>query len=286
MKDILTSIKRTPYQSLGSFMILFFTLFLSLFFFTMTSFFYGVLSYVETRPQVIAYFNVDSKEKDILQIKTNIEKTGKTTSVNYVSQKNALKIYKELNKDNPLLLEMVSENILPASIEVFAKKPIYLKEIAEFLKHQKNIDEVNYQKDIVDRLVILTTILRRVSIGILAFLILISIIVLLTTAAFKISVKREEIEVLQLIGASQGYVRKPFILEGLFFGFTSGTTAFLIFYGLFAYFNPFLSSYLSGIPRLSFYNLTGYNLYVFPPSLEYIIFSYLITVIFGMFKIG
>src|SRR3989344_4275344 len=100
MKDILTSIKRAPYQSLGSLLILFFTLFLSLFFFNITSFFYGILSYVETRPQVIAYFDVSSEEKDILNIKSSIEKTGKTSSVNYVSQQEALKIYKDLNKDN------------------------------------------------------------------------------------------------------------------------------------------------------------------------------------------
>ncbi|OGK55182.1 hypothetical protein A3H80_05060 [Candidatus Roizmanbacteria bacterium RIFCSPLOWO2_02_FULL_37_19] len=282
MKDIFVSIKRAPYQSLGSFLILFFTLFLSLFFFNITSFFYGILSYVETRPQVIAYFDVQTKEKDILTIKEAIGKTGKTSSIKYVSQKEALQIYRQLNKDNPLLLEMVSANILPASLEVYAKKPVYLVEIAEFLQKQEGIDEVNFQKMIVDKLVTLTTILRRISTGLFIFLIFITIIVLITTTAFKISVKRDEIEVLQLIGASKWYIRKPFIMEGLFFGFSSGTIAFALFYLVFFYFQPFLSSYLTGLPKLGFYNLTNLNIYVYPPSIEFIALSYVLIIFFGM----
>lgn len=282
MRDIINSIKRAPYQSLGSFLILFFTLFLALFFFNMTSFFYGILSYVETRPQVIAYFDAKTEEKSILSIKTAIEKTGKTASINYVSQQEALKIYRDLNKDNPLLLEMVSANFLPASLEVYAKKPAYLSEIATYLKSQDTVEEVNFQKTIVDKLVTLTTILRRVSTGLFLFLMLISVVVLITTTAFKISVKRDEIEVLQLIGASKWYIRKPFIAEGVFFGFFSGTVAFALFMVIFLYFQPFLTSYLAGIPKLPLYNLGSLNMFVYPPSVEFILLSYVLTIFFGM----
>ena len=282
MRDVINSIKRAPYQSLGSFLILFFTLFLALFFFNMTSFFYGILSYVETRPQVIAYFDAKTEEKSILSIKTAIEKTGKTASINYVSQQEALKIYRDLNKDNPLLLEMVSANFLPASLEVYAKKPAYLSEIATYLKSQDTVEEVNFQKTIVDKLVTLTTILRRVSTGLFLFLMLISVVVLITTTAFKISVKRDEIEVLQLIGASKWYIRKPFIAEGVFFGFFSGTVAFALFMVIFLYFQPFLTSYLAGIPKLPLYNLASLNMFVYPPSLEFILLSYVLTIFFGM----
>jgi cell division transport system permease protein len=207
-----------------------------------------MLSYVETRPQVIAYFDVKTKEADIISLKDQIEKTGKTSSVNYVSQAAALKIYKDLNKDNPLLLEMVSANILPASLEIFATKPVYLSELAEFLRSQPSVDEVNYQKSIVDRLVVLTNILRHISIALLILLLTITVTVLITTTAFKISIKREEIEVLQLIGASKSYIRKPFIVEGMLFGIISGTVAFVLFYAIFFSFQPAISAYLTGLP--------------------------------------
>jgi cell division transport system permease protein len=281
MKEILTSIRRTPYQSLSSFLTLFFTLFLSLFFFNLTSFFNGTLSYVETRPQVTVYFKDEVSEKDIFNLRDKISSSGKTLSIKYISKEDALKIYKELNKNNPLLLEMVTADILPASLEIYANKPEYLSQIAEFLKKQPGIDEVVYQKSIVEKLISLTTVLKRISIFILLFLLVISVIVLMTTTAFKIALKKDEIELMTLLGASKKYIRRPFLYEGLFFGFISGTSAFIIFYLIFLYFNIFLKSYLAGIPRLPFYNLASLNLYVWPPSLNFIALSYLAIIIFG-----
>lgn len=282
MSDLLSSIRRTPYQSLASFLILFFALLLMIFVFNLTGFFSGILSYVETRPQVIAYFNVGTSEKNILTLKKTIEKSGKASEVVYISQDKALKIYKELNSDNPLLLEMVSANILPASLEVYATKPEYLSEISHFLDKEQIVEEVSFQENIVDRLLTLTTILRRTAAGLAIFLVFISIMVLMTTTAFKIALKKEEIDLMQLLGATKFYVRKPFLIEGVFFGFISATTAFVIFYALYALFLPFLSSYLTGIPALSFYGLSNLGLFVFPPSLLFIALSYILAVFFGI----
>lgn len=282
MKEILTSVRRTPYQSLASFLILFFTLFLSLFFFNLTSFFNGVLSFVETKPQVTVYFQNETKEDEISNIKRSVEATGKILSVKYISKQDALEIYRDLNKNNPLLLEMVSADILPASLEIYATKPTYLVEIADYLKKQPGIDEVVYQRDIVNKLLSLTTALRRISLFILSFLLIIAFIVLMTTAAFKIALKKDEIELLRLLGATQFYVRKPFLLEGMFFGFVSGTLAFTIFYSVFLILSPLLSSYLAGIPSLALFGLGSWGLYVWPPSPLFILFSYCITILFGM----
>ncbi len=282
MNEIVTSIKRTPYQSLTSFLVLFFTLFLSLFFFNLTSFFNGILSYVETRPQVTVYFQNPTTEQEIFKIRKEIQASGKTLSINYVSKQEALKIYKELNRNNPLLLEMVTADILPASLEVFASKPEYLLEIAEYLKKQPGIDEVVFQRDIIDKLLTLTKTLRRISLFVFFFLILISIVVLMTTTAFKIALKKNEISLLRLLGASNFYIRKPFLLEGVLFGVGSATLAFSIFYLAYLYFSPFLRSYLAGIPQLSFYNLGSFGIFVWPPTWQFVVLSYFISVLFGV----
>lgn len=282
MRSFLDSAKRTPYQSLASLLILFFTLFMALFFFTLTSFFSSMLSYVETRPQVTVYFNTTTKTDQISRIKDAIVQSQKALSVKYVSQAQALQIYRDLNRDNPQLLEMVSADILPASLEIYAKKPEYLTEIASFLKKQPGVDEVNFQKSIVDKLHTLTTVLRSVSTGIFAFLLFTSIIVLITTTAFKIALKKDEIELLDLLGASKFYIRKPFLQEGLFFGFVSGTASFVLFYGAYFSLKSFLTAYLIGIPSLSFYGLTNLQLFVWPPSVAFITLSYVLTIMFGM----
>lgn len=274
--------RRTPYQSLTSFLILFFTLFMTLFFFTLNSFFYGILSHIESKPQVTVYFKSDTTESDILKVKDAILQSGKSISVKYISRDEALKIYTSLNSDNPLLLEMVSADILPASLEVYAKKPSYLAEIALFLKKQKGVDEVSYQKNVVDQLLSLTEALRKLSLIIFLLLLVIATVVLMTATAFKIALRKDEFELLRYLGASHWYIRKPFLKEGMFFGLVSATAAFAVFYGIFFALRPLLSGYLTGIDRLAFYQFGAYNLYVWPPSALFIGLSYLLALCFGL----
>lgn len=150
MKQLLISIRRTPYQSLAVFSSLFLTLFLSLLLVFCLNFLYGLLGYVESRPQVTIYFQNETSEPSILKVKNELEKSGKVESVKYMSKNDAYALYKQLNKDNPLLLEMVTADILPASLEIFAKKPSYLPEIASYLNNVTGKDEVNFQKNVVD----------------------------------------------------------------------------------------------------------------------------------------
>lgn len=282
MNNIFKSVRRTPYQSLAAFLILFLTLFMALFFFHLTSFFYGFLAYLETKPQVTVYFKTETPESDILKLKSTIVNSGKSLSVKYVSREEALKIYRGLNKDNPLLLEMVSAEILPASLEIYAKKPAYLEEIANFLKKQPGVDEVNFQKNIINQLLSLTAVLRKLSLTIFIFLLVLAIMVLMTMTAFKIALRKDEFELLRYLGASRWYVRRPFLAEGALFGVVSATVAMAVFYGIFLAAEPFLKNYLVGIQPLPFYHLNQFNLFVWPPSLSFIGLAYILTLVFGV----
>lgn len=281
MSEILTSIRRTPYQSMAAFMVLFFTLFLSGALFIAMSFLNGMLGYIETRPQVTAYFQVKTPENDIFKVRDALMQSGKVLSIKYVSKEQAFQIYKALNKDNPLLLEMISSEILPPSLEIFAKEPEFLPQIAEFLKKESAVDEVNFQKDIVDRLLTLTTILRKTTIVFFAFLLLMSIVVLTTTTLFKIALKRDEIELLRLLGATTFYIKKPFLLEGMFFGVLASASSVLLLTGILLYLSPFLSSYLRGIPEL-YLQLSSLRLTVWPFSWQIIAATFLLSALFGI----
>lgn len=281
MKEIFNSIRRTPYQSLAGFLVLFFTLFLSTALFISLSFLYGLLGYVETRPQVTAYFETKTSPEIIFKIRDELISSGKVLSIKYISKEDAYKIYKELNKDNPLLLEMVSADILPPSLEIYAKKPIFLTEIAEYLKKQAAIDEVSYQKDIVERLLNLTTILRKVTLVFFAYLILMSIIVLTTTTLFKIALKKDEIELLRLLGASKFYIQRPFFIEGIFSGIVASLTSSIFSLGILFYFNPFLTSYLKGVNNLVL-NLDFYQIKVWPININFLFITFTLSTLFGI----
>ena len=191
MKDIFVSIIRTPYQSIASFSVLLFTLFLSIFVLFTLTFLYGLLGYVETRPQVTVYFKNQTSENDIFKIREELINSNKVLSIKYISKNDAFKIYKDLNKDNPILLEMVSADILPASLEIYAKKPVYLPEIAEMLKNRSGVDEVDFQKVIIERLINLTNTLKKGALIFFVFLIFNALVTLLAIGHFKIALKKD-----------------------------------------------------------------------------------------------
>ncbi len=281
MKELLTSIRRTPHQSFAVFSSLILTLFLSILLIFCLNFLYGLLGYVESRPQVAIYFQNQVSEADILHVKEQLLSSGKVESVKYISKNDAYNLYKQLNKDNPLLLEMVSPDILPASLEIFAKKPTFLPEIADFLNTVVGKDEVNFQKNVVDKLLSLTSVVRIISISFFSFLMISTIIILMTITHFKVALKRDEIELMRLMGASPSYVRKPFLDESMFLGFVSSTTVYILFLGIIFLVNPALQSYLHGIQTLSV-DIYTFKLTVWPISAIYGVGLYVVLVFFGV----
>jgi len=282
MREFFISIKRTPFQSAASFLVLFFSLFLTLFLFFSLAFSEGFLGYLETRPQITAYFQPKTNENEIFKIRDELNTSGKILSIKYINQQQAFEIYKKMNKDNPLLLEMVSAEILPPSLEIYAKKPIFLPEIAEYLKKQPSIDEVQFQKDILDRLLTLTSILRKIAFGFFIYLFIMTVAVLVTVTHFKIALKKEEIELLSLLGASSFYIRKPFLKESFFMAFFASVFSFsLAFLALF-YFQPFLNSYFQGIPSLAL-NIFNFSLIVWPINWIFLATIFSLSSFFGIF---
>jgi len=281
MKNFFISIKRTPFQSAASFLVLFFSLFLTLFLFITLAFSESLLSYIETRPQITVYFQPKTNENEIFKIRDELNNSGKILSIKYINQKQAFEIYKQMNKDNPLLLEMVSADILPPSLEIYAKKPIFLPQIAEYLKKQASVDEVQFQKDILDRLLTLTSILRKISLTFFIYLFLMTTTVLIAITHFKIALKKEEIEILNLLGASYSYIRRPFLKEAFFMAIFASIFAFSIILAILFYFHPFLNSYLQGISSLSL-NILNLNLLIWPINWSFLSITFLITSLFGV----
>lgn len=281
MKQLLTSLRRTPYQSLAVFSSLFLTLFLTLLLVFCLNFLYGLLGYVESRPQVTIYFQNETSESSILKVKNELEKSGKVESVKYMSKNDAYALYKQLNKDNPLLLEMVTADVLPPSLEIFAKKPSYLPEIANYLNNVTGRDEVNFQKNVVDKLLSLTSVVRTMSLAFFLFLMGSTIIILMTITHFKVALKKEEIELLRLMGATAGYVRKPFMNQAIFLGFIASTVVYGIFAGILFLMYPSMQGYLRGIQSL-FVDLGQYKLVVWPLSIVYAGGLYILLTLFGM----
>jgi len=250
LKTTWKHIRRSPYQALAAIMIMTFTFFVAAILLLAAIGSGVILNYFESKPQITAFFKDKVSNNDISALQTSLKNTGKVSSIKYVSKEEALAIYKEQNKKDPLLLEMVTADILPASLEISATSVTNLKDLYEFTKKQSTVEEVVFQKDVVDTLTSWTGGIRKIGISILFFLSFISILIIVTVIGMKIAIRREEIEILRLIGATNWYIRWPFLIEGMFYGSTGAIVAWGITYIILWRITPFLSSFLSGIPIL------------------------------------
>lgn len=241
-------IRRAPYQALAAVLVMVLTFFLAGVFTLIALGSHQVLRFFETKPQISAFFEEELSSERVGEIRRKLEKTGKVLSFRYVSKPEALKIYQEQNKDEPLLLELVTEEILPSSIEVSAYDAKELGSLAEVLKSEEGVQEVVYQKDIVDTLITWTQTIRFAGIILLSFLTLVSSLVVLTVIGMKIGVKKKEISIMSLLGATKWYIRSPFVLEGVLYGLFGAFLAWTIILVLYFLVRPSLLAFLTGIP--------------------------------------
>jgi len=268
------NIRRNPYQAIACCMVMFLT-FLTLSVFLLLAFgSQKILRFYESKPQAIAFFKDGTTPADVKAIQNALSKSGKVTGFKYVSKEEALKIYRERNKSNPMLLELVTANILPASLEISAQTPDDLKPIAEIVKKEPVVEEVVFPEDVVASLTQATKLIRIVGIVVVGFLITFSTLITTMIIGFKIRIKRDEIETMKLLGASNWFIRLPYILEGIVY---AGTGVLLGWLGSFLvvwYFEPLLKINLGEIANC-----------LFPISLLFI-FALLFFEIFTAVAIG
>ncbi len=244
------NIRRSPFQAAAAIMVMFFTFFVLLIFIILATGSEKVLKFYESKPQAIAFFKDSTKIEDVKAIQNALARLEKVTKIKYVSKEEALKIYQARNKNEPALLELVTANILPASLEVSTQAPEDLAGVAEILKKEPVVEEVIVPEDVVQTLTAATSIIRVVGASVTIFLMFFATLVVLMVVGFKIRLRRDEIEIMRLVGATNSFIRAPFLMEGIFYGFVGAFSSWLIIYMLIWYFTPFLQGYLGEVQLL------------------------------------
>lgn len=257
MKHLKTSwkqIRRTPYQALIAVAIMSLT-FLAISIFAFIVFgSSAVIKYFESKPQVTAFFRDEAQQSDVDNLEKSLTATGKVSKMTYISKQQALQIYKEQNKNDPLLLDLVTADILPSSLEVSTNNVADLGTVAQIMRSSPAVlqdkDGVIYQGDVVQTLTKWTNAIRIIGIALIVVLALVSIFIMMTVIGFKVSQKREEIEIMRLLSATNWYIRWPFVFEGILYGAVGTFVGWIVASSLLLYATPYLESFLKEIPLL------------------------------------
>lgn len=266
----LTTIRRSPYQALTSILMVAVTFFVA---YSFSIFMVGskvVLNHFETQPQILAFFELETDQKIIDEVAKSMKEKNYVSDVKIISQEDALKLYQKDNSDDPLLLELVTSDILPASVEVSGADIESLAKIKEDLEQYNQIEDIEYQEDVISTLnswistIELAGLVTTVVLGTISFLIIMVVI------AMKANAQKKKIQIIRMLGATKWYVKLPYMYEGMIYGFAGSAIGWLAMFAALLYLTPSINYILGNITLL-------------PAPIEFYIIHGISGVILGMF---
>lgn len=211
---------------------------------------------LEQQAQVTLFFKDDFPEAKILELRNQITSDDRVLEVKYISKNDAFDLFKEINKNEPVLLESISPEILPASLEVRTKDIDDLTPLSEEYQTYDGIEEIKFFKDVIDRFRYWSNVIYLGGLALVLIFFTISYTVVLVTLRTVINSKGRELEIMKLVGASDNYVKRPLIFQGLFLSGISSLIAGSVFV-LFSAVVQFTGFYTGGL-SLAF--LSGFNI--------------------------
>ena len=173
----------------------------------------------EKLDKVVFFLKDDAKPKDVNAFIDELDENKKVKKVAYVSKEEALEEFKEGFGENSSILENIpGGNPLPASITVEMKELSYGKEIEDKYKDLPIVEDHNYYYDFVTQMMKIQNGVKYVGAAIVLILVLISVLIIHNTIKIAISNKEKEINIMKYVGATNTYIRGPFLINGIIFG--------------------------------------------------------------------
>lgn len=231
----------------------------------------STLKQLTDKVDVTVYFVTAATEDQVTQLRQSLEALPEVASVTYTSRDQALANFRERHQNDQLTiqaLEELGDNPLGASLEVRAKQTNQYETIAKYLDAQQSsatdlgasIDKVDFyqNKTAIDRLTNIIDTSKNLGVALALILVASSILIAFNTIRLAIYTARDEIGVMNLVGASHWYVRGPFVIAGVLYGFVSGIIVLIILYPLTAWLGPGSEQFLGT------FNVFTYFVHAFP----------------------
>ena len=229
-----------------------------------------MIASMEERVNLIIDLVDDAPPSDVLALRQQLLDDPRVIDVGYITPEEALERLRAHFEDEPdLLLPLISNrNPLPASLEVRSDDPNHLLSLASLLAVNPIVKEVTIPKDVLDNVIRIVQVIRFLGYTLGAGLALVALFVIGSTIRLTVYARRGEIEVLRLMGASDHFIRWPFLLEGVFFGLVGAL----------------FSSLVVGVAYLWVHELLHQLISFFPVSVDitYLLRLFLTLTLFGI----
>lgn len=208
------------------------------------------LQSLQQKVDINVYFVPSASQDEVDAIRTAVAALPDVAVVTYTSREEALANYRERNQNDEIAMQALAEldeNPLGANLAIQARETSQYENIARFLEERRDsaaqtpvIDEINYErnKESIDALTNIIGAVERASIVTMLVLIVASILITFNTIRLAIYTAREEISIMRLVGASNMFIRGPFMLQGVMYGLVAGVFSLMIFYPIMVWLGP------------------------------------------------
>ncbi len=208
----------------------------------------ATLNYVQQEVQVVAYLKDSATPQQISGLETSLHAMVQVTEVVFVSKEEAERDFVARHPDEADVISSLPSNPLPASLQINLRDPNDYLDVADYLNAQPSVDRVLNIQQTVDQMVTVIAVLRAGGTAILVVVGLIVLFIIINTIRLAVVARADEIEIMRLVGASDAFIRWPFIFEGAFVGLLGAAiTIGLLFLGQ-GPITSFLSDYFKVLP--------------------------------------
>lgn len=224
---------RNPVMSIASTLTVALMLMLFAFFVITDRGLQSAVALLEGKVELVSYLSDEAKISQILDLKARIERDAAVSRVDYVSKDEALARFREISQQRADLepVEDIGINPLPASLEVKLANAQESRRVADELRAEIGngvVTDVVDNPQVVDKLLTITRVLSISGLGVLAMMLFVALFVIVNTIRIAVHARRDEIEIMQLVGATDRLIAAPFVLEGMLVGIFGGLISLAI----------------------------------------------------------
>ena len=216
-----------------------------------------IIEYLRDKYKIEVFFKQNISDKRIQEISKEFKSIRGVRSTTVITKTDAKKIFKSQFGED--ILNLVGYNPLPASCVINLvkeqKNKLNIRPIVDRIRKFSEVDEVNYQGRLINRIETAYQSFVKVSVVLLIIILVVSVLIISNTVRLTIYAKKELIKSFQLVGATRSFIKTPFILEGVFHGLIGAFIASLLLYCTLEFSSGFILSLTGLIIDFSFFNL-------------------------------
>ncbi|BDA09829.1 cell division protein FtsX [Megamonas funiformis] len=231
IKEVYTSFKRNIWMTLASIFTVVLSLFILGFFSIVILNLNKMADTLESQVQISVYLKDDLSQEEIDETKKTLSKIEGLQDIKFITREEAMENFKERLGDQQFLLDALDDtNPLPDSFSLTVTSPQQVKTIADTAAALDSVESASYSQDIINHLFNLTHLIRLIGVALIILLTGAAIFIISNTIRLTVFARRKEIAIMKYVGATDWFIRWPFLLEGICLGFIGGGLATIFLY--------------------------------------------------------